>query len=134
MEKLSWQSFKFHVENFSFNRCENISIVAYVNLKCLKHYRARTLPSGGVLPMVQSFACNIQNNCGELEDFEDIPSYPGSKLEVLVQHLEPILYNDTVQEFNRAMPKLLLLLNSTAKAVDSKHVQAAIEEGVHFQE
>ncbi len=84
--------------------------------------------------MVQSFACNIQNNCYDLNEFEDIPSYPGSKLDALVENLEPILYNDTVQEFNKEMPKMLQLLNATAKAVDTKHVQAAIHDGLHFQE
>jgi len=84
--------------------------------------------------LVQSFACNIQNNCGQLEDFEDIPTYPGSKLEVLVQHLEPIIYNDTVQTFITLVPKLLLLFNATAKALDNNHVQSAIQEEVHFQE
>jgi hypothetical protein len=83
--------------------------------------------------MVQSFACNIQNNCGELKDFEDIPTYPGSKLEVMVKHLEPILYNDTVQTFTSMAPKLLLLLNATAEALNNSHVQSAIQE-VHFQE
>jgi hypothetical protein len=84
--------------------------------------------------MVQSFACNIQNNCGELKDFEDIPTYPGSKLEVMVKHLEPILYNDTVQTFTSMAPKLLLLLNATAEALNNSHVQSAIQEDVHFQE
>jgi hypothetical protein len=84
--------------------------------------------------MVQSFACNIQNNCGQLEDFEDIPTYPGSKLDVLVTYLEPILYNDTVQAFSSSVPKLLLLLNATARALESSHVQDAIRADVHFQE
>jgi len=84
--------------------------------------------------MVQSFACNIQNNCGDLEDFEDVPTYKGSKLDVLVKYLEPILYNDTVQTFVGSVPQLLLLLNATAKALNDSHVQSAIKEEVKFQE
>jgi len=84
--------------------------------------------------MVQSFACNIQNNCYDLDEFEDIPSYPGSKLNAIIENLQPIIYNDTVQEFNKAVPKILLLLNATAKAINKKHVQDAIQDGLHFQE
>lgn len=83
--------------------------------------------------MVQSFACNIQNNCGSLDDFEDVPSYPGSKLNVLVEYLEPILYNETVQDFSRRVPQLLQLLNATSDVVGRYYVLNAIQHGVRFQ-
>ena len=38
-----------------------------------------------------------QNECGSLEGFEELPSYPGSQLDPMVRHLTPILYNDTLQ-------------------------------------
>jgi hypothetical protein len=84
--------------------------------------------------MVQSFACNIQNNCGPLEDFQDIPTYPGSKLDVLEQYLSPIVYNETVLEFSKVIPKILALINATAKVVGEKHVHSAIQDGLQFQE
>ena len=35
---------------------------------------------------------------------QDIPTYPGSKLDLLVVHLEPIIYNDTLKDFNLNVP------------------------------
>ena len=81
-------------------------------------FRARHNPSSGPLMMLQSFVCNIQNNCGKMKDFEDYPSYPGSKLDVIVKYIEPILYNDTVQEFSSRLPGTLGLVNSTTSALN----------------
>ena len=81
-------------------------------------FRARHNPSSGPLPMLQSFLCNLKNNCGKMKDFEDNPSYPGSKLDDIVEHIEPILYNDTVQEFSIKLPGTLRFINSTAFALN----------------
>ena len=89
-------------------------------------FRARAGPSAGLMAMFQSFACNIQNNCGDLKDFEDLPTYPGSKLNILVKHLEPVVYNDTIKQINIAVPNILKLLNGTARALNNTKLDRVI--------
>ena len=54
-----------------------------------------------------------------MEDFEDVPTYPGSKYDSIAKYTGPILYNETVQEFSANMPNTLKLINSTAKALNN---------------
>ena len=61
-----------------------------------------------------------------LFSFQDIPSYPGSKLGLIVQHLEPLIYNDTLKEFNENVPALLALVNSSSQALSGRSMQMVI--------
>ena len=97
-------------------------------------FRARTGPSAGPLSMLQSFACNIQNNCGKMKDFEDVPTYPGSKLDIIVKYMEPVLYNTTVQEFSSNIPNSLRLVNSTAEALNNSIVMEKFAEEVQVSD
>ena len=58
--------------------------------------------------------------------FQDIPSYPGSRLGLIVQHLEPLIYNDTLKEFNENVPALLALVNSSSQALSGTSMQRVI--------
>ena len=58
--------------------------------------------------------------------FQDIPSYPGSKLGLIVEHLEPIIYNDTLKEFNENVPSLLALVNTSSQALSGGSMQNVI--------
>ena len=82
-------------------------------------FRARTGPSAGPLSMFRSYMCNLQNNCGHLDDFQDVPTYPGSKYDSVAMYGGPILYNQTVQDFSQNMPDTLKIVNSTAKALNN---------------
>ena len=64
--------------------------------------------------------------------FQDIPSYPGSKLGLIVQHLEPLIYNDTLKEFNENVPALLALVNSSSQAMLSRSIWNFQKFGIHF--
>ena len=57
---------------------------------------------------------------------QDIPTYPGSKLDLLVVHLEPIIYNDTLKDFNLNVPNVMKLTNSTTDAVSGKSMEKVI--------
>ena len=61
-----------------------------------------------------------------IANFQDIPSYPGSKLGLIVEHLEPIIYNDTLKEFNENVPRFLALVNSSSQALSGESMQMVI--------
>ncbi|KAL3223912.1 hypothetical protein MRX96_026987 [Rhipicephalus microplus] len=49
------------------------------------YYNARALPSAGGLPVLQSLICNVDNKCLNESSYEEIPTYPGSRINKLVQ-------------------------------------------------
>ena len=91
-------------------------------------FRARAGPSAGLMAMFQSFVCNIQNDCWKIEEFEDLPTYPGSKLNSIIKYLEPVMYNDTVRDINLALPNVLKLLNGTTEAINDPIFQELINK------
>ena len=52
---------------------------------------------------------------------QDLPTYPGSKLDVIVKHLEPIIYNKTLCINSQASPQVQILLFSFCLAYDDEH-------------
>lgn len=53
---------------------------SYMNITVIGQFPARALPSAGLLPFVQSFMCSVNNECMEMDQFEEIPSYSKAKL------------------------------------------------------
>ncbi len=90
--KLSfWKSFVVRKRKPFLWAAEILWPVAILLVVCLLHitltpsyvktcqFRARAMPSAGVVPFVQSGICNVRNPCRDLENYEDIPTYPGSQ-------------------------------------------------------
>ena len=65
---------------------------------------------------------------------QDIPSYPGSKLSLIVQHLEPIIYNDTLKELNENVPSLMALVNSSSDALSGRSMQLVINNDTYIRD
>ena len=64
------------------------------------------------------------------ENFEEIPTFPGSKLNTMVEHLQPIIYNETIKTFNENISNFLRLLNSTNDILERKIIQTVIDEDI----
>lgn len=67
------------------------------------------------------------------ENFEEVPTFPGSKLNSIVENLEPIIYNDTIKSFNEDISYLLKLLNSTNSVLERKIIQTVIDEVIYVE-
>ena len=66
--------------------------------------------------------------------FQDLPTYPGSKLNVIVEHLEPILYNETLKTFNENVPVHLTLINETTDALNSSTMLTVMTQDIHVED
>ncbi|KAJ0172474.1 hypothetical protein K1T71_011613 [Dendrolimus kikuchii] len=80
-------------------------------------FAARALPSAGVINFLQSFICNVNNECSPMDQFEEIPAYGKSKLTQIMRKASPFM-NDTVLEVASSMPNALKLLATMSDIVD----------------
>ena len=84
--------------------------------------------------MFQSFTCTLRNDCKGYENFEEIPTFNGSKLNVIVEHLEPVIYNDTLKIFNENVPSLLKVINATSDVLERETVQTVINGDIFVRD
>ncbi|OQR67995.1 hypothetical protein BIW11_13187, partial [Tropilaelaps mercedesae] len=54
-----------------------LRLVLPANYQEACYYNARALPSAGGLSLIQGLICNIDNQCLNRTQYEDIPTYPG---------------------------------------------------------
>ena len=65
---------------------------------------------------------------------QDLPTYPGSKLNVIVEYLEPIIYNKTFKTFNENVPVHLTLINETTDALNSSTMLRVMSRDTHVED
>ncbi|CAH2238642.1 jg23217, partial [Pararge aegeria aegeria] len=82
-------------------------------------FAARALPSAGVLNFLQSFVCNVNNECSSMEQFEEIPSFEKSKFTELQRHISSIITNETVIDTAANVPDALKLLATLSDIADN---------------
>ncbi len=51
-----------------------------------------------------------------------------------MEHLEPIIYNDTLKEFNENVPGLLALVNSSSQVLSRGSLQMVINNDTHIED
>ncbi|CAH0718886.1 unnamed protein product, partial [Brenthis ino] len=81
-------------------------------------FAARALPSAGMLTFLQSFVCNVNNECSLMDEFEEIPAYEKSRFTQLQRQLSPLLSNASVVSAASAAPHALRLLATLADVAD----------------
>ena len=51
-----------------------------------------------------------------------------------MEHLEPIIYNDTLKEFNENVPGLMALVNSSSQVLSRGSLQMVINNDTHIKD
>ncbi|CAN7937253.1 unnamed protein product [Ixodes hexagonus] len=99
------------------------------------YYNARALPSAGGLPVLQSLICNVDNKCLNKSMYEEIPSYPGSRVNELVHNLSPLVKNENILSVIKALPVLADILRPLGTLFDDEDIQKLLgkyETGLPF--
>ncbi|XP_064455882.1 retinal-specific phospholipid-transporting ATPase ABCA4-like [Ornithodoros turicata] len=98
------------------------------------YYNARALPSAGALPVLQSLICNVDNDCLNRSSFEDIPSYPGSKITKLVDNLSPLVHDQQILNVVKALPVLAKVLQPIQAVLNDENIVKLLEHGFPLHE
>ena len=53
---------------------------------------------------------------------------------MIVEDLEPIIYNDTLKNFNENVENILKIVNATTKALDSSTMENVIEKETYLRD
>ncbi|XP_077515142.1 uncharacterized protein LOC144125532 isoform X2 [Amblyomma americanum] len=94
------------------------------------YYNARALPSAGGLPVLQSLICNVDNKCLNKSSYEEIPSYPGSRINELVHDLSPLLQDDDILSVIKSLPVLADLLRPLEDLFQDETTQKLLGKGL----
>lgn len=96
------------------------------------YYNARALPSAGGLHVLQSLICNVENKCLNQSMYEDIPSYPGSRVSELVDNLSPLVKDPSILSVVKSLPVLAGILRPLESLFDDESVQMLLDKGIPF--
>lgn len=94
------------------------------------YYNARALPSAGGLPVLQSLICNVDNKCLNKSSYQEIPTYPGSRIHELVHDLSPLLRDDSILSVIKALPVLADLLRPLEGLFADEMTQRLLGKGL----
>ncbi|CAF4764109.1 unnamed protein product [Pieris macdunnoughi] len=94
---------RFNIDNQDFPTCQ---------------FAARALPSAGLLTFLQSFICNVNNECTSMDEFQEIPTFEQSKLTQLKRQLMPLVSNESIVEVAGSIPDALKLIATLADVAD----------------
>ncbi|XP_047998297.1 retinal-specific phospholipid-transporting ATPase ABCA4-like [Leguminivora glycinivorella] len=97
-------------------------------------YAARALPSAGVITFLQSFICNVNNDCRPMEEYQQIPTYENSTLTKLQRQFTPLIYNDSVLNVAATVPDALKLLATLADIVDEPTFVSITKHGLRVRD
>lgn len=93
-------------------------------------YRARALPSAGLLPFVQSLVCNLDNQCYDPSSYEEIPSYNNAKIVPLVDQFYPLIQRADVQNVLNELPTTMRLASHAIQALDRPPVRKVLGRSI----
>ncbi|XP_045487538.1 uncharacterized protein LOC111000059 [Pieris rapae] len=94
---------RFNIDNQDFPTCQ---------------FAARALPSAGLLTFLQSFICNVNNECSSMDEFQEIPTFEQSKLTQLKRQLMPLVSNESIVEVAGSIPDAIKLIATLADVAD----------------
>ncbi|XP_038218742.1 uncharacterized protein LOC119837297 [Zerene cesonia] len=97
-------------------------------------FAARSLPSAGVLSFLQSFICNVNNECSPMDQYQEIPTYEKSKLTQLQRQLAPLISNASVVEVAGSIPDALKLISTLADVADEPAFLDITKNGIHVKD
>ncbi|CAH2088391.1 unnamed protein product [Euphydryas editha] len=95
---------RINVDNVDYSTCQ---------------FAARALPSAGVLNFLQSFICNVNNECSPMDKFEEIPTYENSKFTQLQRQISPLFNNASIIDTASAAPDAIKLLATLSDIADN---------------
>ena len=49
------------------------------NKQTIGYYNAKALPSAGMVNLIQSYICSMDNPCLNREQYEEVPNYPNAR-------------------------------------------------------
>ena len=52
----------------------------------------------------------------------------------MVEKLEPVIYNDTIKQFNENVPNMLKLINTTSEILERKVMQSVINKDTYIKD
>ncbi|CAH4000203.1 unnamed protein product [Pieris brassicae] len=81
-------------------------------------FAARALPSAGLLTFLQSFICNVNNECSSMDEFQEIPTFEQSKLTQLKRQLMPLVSNESIVGVAGSIPDAIKLIATLADVAD----------------
>lgn len=79
------------------------------------------MPSVGLIPFVETFICNINNDCYEPQ--ADGPPLDDSKFAKIVGELTPLLKNETFVNVSRTLPGGVRLVTTIGDVLDNDDVK-----------
>ncbi|XP_061380770.1 uncharacterized protein LOC116774299 [Danaus plexippus] len=97
-------------------------------------FAARALPSAGLLNFLQSFICNVNNECNELEKFEEIPAYEKSSFSKLQRELSGVIEEPRALNAVGAMSHAARILSSLANVADNSLLLNITRNGLHVND
>ncbi|XP_045504908.1 uncharacterized protein LOC123701462 [Colias croceus] len=110
---------RYNIDNQDFPTCQ---------------FAARSLPSAGVLSFLQSFICNVNNECSPMDEFQEIPTYEKSKLTQLQRQLAPLISNASVVEVAGSIPDALKLISTLADVADEPAFLDITKNGIYVKD
>lgn len=87
------------------------------------YFHARANPSVGLVPYAQTMMCNINNLCNGREKHQDIPSFPGSRFNEIVEYSEPFFNSDDVNEAIKVLPDALKLIDASVMVLNNSFIK-----------
>lgn len=93
------------------------------------HFRPRAMPSFGLIPFVQTFICNINNDCYEPQA-DGPPPLDDSKFAKIVGELTPLLKNETFVNVTKTLPGGVRLITTIGDVLDHDDVKKLL--GINF--
>ncbi|XP_050682741.1 retinal-specific phospholipid-transporting ATPase ABCA4-like [Leptidea sinapis] len=110
---------RFNIDNQDFPTCQ---------------FAARALPSAGLLTFLQSFICNVNNECNPMDQFEEIPTYEKSKLTEIQRQMSPLVNNETIIDVAASIPDALKLISTLSAVADEPAFLDLAKNGIHVKD
>ncbi|KAI2799539.1 hypothetical protein BLOT_011444 [Blomia tropicalis] len=93
------------------------------------YYNAKALPSAGIVNLMQSYVCNVDNTCLNASQYQEVPNYPNASIHDIVDQLMPLLTNKNVTNVINDLPKGIRLIASIIDTLSITPVQNLLEDG-----
>ncbi|KAH9415252.1 hypothetical protein DERP_006346 [Dermatophagoides pteronyssinus] len=93
------------------------------------YYNAKALPSAGLVNLLQSHICSMDNPCLNREQYEEVPNYPNATIHLIVDQILPLLTDKNVTNVINDLPKGIRLIAAIIDTLSIPSVQRLLENG-----
>jgi len=94
------------------------------------HYNSRALPSTGVISVVQSLICTLDNRCVNESSFQEVATFPDARIHNLMKHLIPLANEPNVSNFLLQLPKGMALASTVFNTLAQPDINTILETGI----